>query len=44
MVEIARPSTAVKYLLALPPVSWKASTMTIVEKTPERTLTTIGVP
>ena len=36
--------TALKYFSALPPESWKASTMTIVETTPERKLTTIGVP
>src|SRR4051794_3467368 len=43
VVEIARPSTAVKYLFALP-VSWNASTITIVENTPERMFTTTGVP
>ena len=40
---MARPSTAVKYLSALP-VSWKARTMTIVENTPDSRLTVIGVP
>ena len=33
-----------KYLPALPLVSWKASTITIVEKTPDSRLTAIGVP
>ncbi len=37
-------STALKYFSSLPPESWKASTMTIVETAPQRKLTTIGVP
>ena len=37
-------STALKYFSSLPPESWKASTMTIVETVPLRKLTTIGVP
>ena len=44
MVEMARPSTAAKYLSAFPPDSQNASSMTIVEKMPVSTLTVSGVP
>src|SRR3954451_10649509 len=44
VVEMASESTTVKYLAELPLVSWNASTITIVEKTPDRMLTAIGVP
>src|SRR5713226_2273096 len=44
VVEITRPSTTAKNDARLPLVSSKARTMKMVEMTPERTLTTIGVP
>src|SRR5260370_9981673 len=44
VVEMTRPSTTAKNEARLPLVSSKARTMKMVEMTPERTLTTIGVP
>ena len=44
VVEIASPSTTLKYFSELPDVSTEASTITSVATTPERRLTTIGVP
>ena len=44
VVEIVRPSTAEKYLLALPPVIWKAAIMSTVATTPESRFIAIGVP
>ncbi len=44
VVEIASPSTALKYFSELPDVSTEAKIITSVATTPERRLTTIGVP
>src|SRR6516165_1297896 len=44
VVEIVRPRTAAKYLLALPPVILKASTMSTVATVPDSRFIATGVP
>src|SRR5579863_2573334 len=44
VVEIVSPSTAEKYLAALPPVIWKAKIISAVATTPEHKFIPIGVP
>ena len=44
VVEIVSPSTAEKYLAALPPVIWKAMIMSTVATSPESRFIPTGVP